>query len=477
MKILSIILSLVVIVGLSFGIAHLIKRHMRNKYSVEKVEQLENIIPVAVIGSGPAGLSAAMYTARAKFKTVIFVGETPRGQLNQARSVENWPAKPKTAGSSLMNELEQQAKSFGAELLTETITNVNLMCWPFELESSNGRIYRALSIIIATGLTPKKPDIPGANKYWGRGLGACAICESSFNKEEDAVVIGNGKAAAELVLHIIANARHVTVVAKEPEFKSSEKLDEQIKACKNVTIKTNTEALRINGNNSSVLSVTVKDIVSNKRSDIPAKLVLCALGFAPMTDLFKAYIHLDSHGYIKVKGRTQKTSRKGVFAAGTVEDRQYGKASISAAAGTKAGLDAIAFLESIGFNAYKAKELDHLLYHASPRAEVHIPVITSKEDFEKILKEARGPVIADFFMPMCPACMRLMPHFESIAQKYQDEKNFIKVDVSKDISIAKNLAITSVPKVIVFNKGAEAKRCEPARDEKDLKACITKAGI
>ena len=476
LKITGIIVLLLIILCSIIGATFLIIRHSHNKYKVEKIMQLDNIIPVAVLGSGPAGLSAAMYTARAKYKTVVFVGETPRGQLNQARSVENWPAKPKAAGSALMSELEEQAKSFGTEFIQETIANVNFACWPFELISSDGKSYRALAVIVATGLAPKKPTIPGATQYWGHGVGSCAICESSFNNKEEAVIIGNGKNAAELILHIVATARHVTVIVKEPEFNASEKLIDQIKAFKNVTIKTNTEAIRINGNGASVSSVTVKDLTTNQQTNIPAKLILCSLGFTPMTDLFKAYLSLDSHGYVKVKGRSQKTSRKGVFAAGTVEDRQYGKASISAAAGTKAGLDAIAFLETIGFNAYKAKSMDNLLYHTQPQTECHIPVVKTQEAFEKKLKEAHGPVVADFFMPSCPACIRLMPHFEAVAHQYQDEKEFIKVDVSQDRSLATNHSITSVPKVIIFNNGAETKRCEPAKDEKDLKACITKVG-
>jgi thioredoxin reductase (NADPH) len=470
------IVLLFVAIGAITGLALLIVKQIRDEYKVDKIEQIDNIIPVAVLGSGPAGLSAAMCTARAKYKTVIFAGETPRGQLNQARSVENWPAKDKAPGSSLMSELEEQAKNFGAELIQDTITNVNFTCWPFELEGSNGKQYRALAVIIATGLAPKKPTIPGANKYWGHGVGSCAICESSFNKSEDAIVIGNGKGAAELVLHVVASAHHVTVIIKEPEFNASEKLLEQIKACKNVTIKTNTEAIRINGNRSTVSSVTVKDLKTGQQSNIPSKLVLCSLGFTPMTDLFKNYLSLDSHGYIKIKGRTQKTSRKGIFAAGTVEDRQYGKANISAAAGTKAGLDAIAFLESIGFNAYKAQAMSNLLYHNQPQEEIKIPVVTSSEAFEKTLKEAQGPVVADFFMPSCPACIQLMPHFEAVARRYQHEKDFVKVDVSHDKTLITNLSITKVPQVIIFNQGAEKKRCEPAKDEKDLKACITKAG-
>jgi thioredoxin reductase (NADPH) len=332
-------------------------------FPIQKIFTLHNIKPVVVIGSGPAGLTAALYTSRAKFSTLVITGDEIGGQLTEASYVENMPAKKKMPGLDIMNDFKAQVQSFGAELIPLEVRKVNLDTWPFEIVLSNGETIYALTIIIATGGSQKTLDIPGVKEFWGKGIGVCSICDAPFDKGKDVVIIGGGDAAADRALQLSAFAKKVTILVRGPEMRAAAIVQDYLKQEKNISIQYDIEVKKIIGND-RVTGIEILDRKTNTISQLPIEAVYFALGFVPRTSLFKNALDLDENGFIKIFDHTQETSKKGVFAAGTVEDPRYQKSVTAAGDGGKAGMDAIEFLQTIGFTPQIAKEAEAHFYKA-----------------------------------------------------------------------------------------------------------------
>jgi thioredoxin reductase (NADPH) len=183
-------------------------------FDLEQAIKLENVVPVAIVGSGPAGLSAALYIARAGMKAFVFGGPTPCGQLTQTTFIENWPGREKVLGVDLMNDVKHQAESFGACIINDTITSTDFSQWPFILKTEEGREFKALSVIIATGAHPKILSVPGEKKFWGKGVTTCAVCDAPFFGGKEVIVVGGGDSAAEQVFELAPYVKKVTVLIR-----------------------------------------------------------------------------------------------------------------------------------------------------------------------------------------------------------------------------------------------------------------------
>lgn len=337
-------------------------------FSLDKLSGQKNIVPVVIIGSGPAGLTSGMYTARAKLMTVIFTGKDLGGQLIEASYVENWPGKPKMPGQDLMNDSQKQAQFFGAHLVSAEVKKVNINTWPFEVTLNDGTVIKALTIIIATGGSQKLLDVPGAKEFFGKGVGVCSICDAPFDKGKDVAVVGGGDAAVDRALQLSAFANKVTILVRGPEMTAAGKVQDYLKDSKNITVMYNIEVKKILGDE-RVTGIEIVDQTAKKESTMPVKSVYFALGFVPRSDLFKGMLEIDKEGYIRLFNRTQETSQKGVFAAGTVEDSHYQKSATATGDGSKAGIDAIEFLQKIGFTPKKAEEFEENFYKPSDLGE------------------------------------------------------------------------------------------------------------
>ena len=178
--------------------------------------KLKHVIPVVIIGSGPAGLNAAVYTARSGCSTIVFTGPEPGGSLTQAHYVENWPARTKTTGANIMEDMQKEATSFGALLIPKSIVKVDFSLWPHTLWTDDDDEIHALAVIIATGGTAKTLDIPGVKQYWGKGISICAICDAHFDKDKEVAVIGGGDVGIDKALQLAKFAKKVTNLEKEP---------------------------------------------------------------------------------------------------------------------------------------------------------------------------------------------------------------------------------------------------------------------
>jgi thioredoxin reductase (NADPH) len=460
MKIFSNIFSwIVVFLGLGltgfagYWFAYREKVSQQSGYDWQKVQKTKNIIPVAIIGSGPAGLSAALYTSRAHLHTVVFQGPQSGGQLMSTTEVENWPGMGKKQGPEIMKSVKEQAQHFGAVLLNETIKKVNFSTWPYELTASDDTVVHALTVVICTGAFPERlHNVPGEAEHWGKGVTACAICDAAFFKDKDVIVVGGGDSAAEQALQLTAYARHITVLVRGDKMRASVAMQDRLKKFDYIKIRYNSSITEIEGDGSHVTGVKLKTAQGAEHMAIDG--VFLAIGHKPNTEIFKGQIAFTPGGYIAHSCRTQETSQEGVFAAGDVSDERYRQAAVASGDGVKAALDAERFLQHIGFDEMLAKKIERKLYDpviASEAAE--ITAIESMDQFKQVVLESKTPVIIDFYTKFCSSCLQMMPYIQAIAAQLKDKLVCVKVDIEKMAELKDRYQVTTVPYFVVVKDG------------------------
>ncbi|MBN1331571.1 thioredoxin-disulfide reductase [Candidatus Dojkabacteria bacterium] len=305
-------------------------------------------IQVAIIGSGPAGLTAAIYASRAALKPVIFAGTNIGGQLMQTTLVENYPGFAKGInGPELMKNMLEQAKNMGAELKYEVVSEVDFKSKPFKIKAGSSE-YEAESVIIATGAIPKKLGINSEMKFWGKGVSSCATCDGAFYKDKVAAVVGGGSVAFEDAIYLTNHAKKVYLIHRREEFKAERVLIEKAKANPKIEFILNAEVEEIVGDKQVTglklkKSSAAEGELKCKKIDLDG--VFVAIGYIPTTDVFKGQVDLDEMGYIK-KFDDSKTSVEGVFVAGDAEDFKYRQAVVAAGDGCRAAMDLDAWLRS-----------------------------------------------------------------------------------------------------------------------------------
>lgn len=300
---------------------------------------------VIIIGSGPAGLTAAIYSSRALLKTIVIGGTLWGGQLMFAEKVENFPGfKEGILGPDLINNIWKQAEHFGAEMIFEDATAVDFSSKPFKVEIGS-KTYEGKSIIIATGASAKWLGLESEERLRGKGVSICATCDAAFFKDKKVVVVGGGDTALEEALTLSKYAREVKVVHRRDELRASKALQEKVVKNPKIGFIWSSVVQEILGKD-RVKGVILKKINSNEESELFCDAVFIAIGYEPNTEIFKGKIELDDRGYIRAKDTT-KTSVEGVFVAGDAEDFNYRQAIAAAGAGCKAALDAERYLERI----------------------------------------------------------------------------------------------------------------------------------
>ncbi len=306
-----------------------------------------------ILGSGPAGYTAAVYAARANLKPVVITGLAQGGQLMTTTDVDNWPADADgVMGPDLMARFQRHAERFDTELVFDHVQSVDLSTRPFRLQGDNGA-YTCDALIIATGASARYLGLPSEEAHMGRGVSACATCDGFFYKGEDVVVIGGGNTAVEEALYLSNIARNVTVVHRRDKFRAEAILVDRLLAKTagggNVKVLWDHTLDEVLGDDSGVTGARLKGTKSGATQDVPVKGVFIAIGHTPNTQIFEGQLDM-AGGYIKVKGGSEgnatQTSVPGVFAAGDVADHVYRQAVTSAGTGCMAALDAEAFLEA-----------------------------------------------------------------------------------------------------------------------------------
>lgn len=305
-----------------------------------------------IIGSGPAGYTAAIYAARADMKPVMYQGMQPGGQLTTTNEVENFPGYPEgVTGPEMMMQLEAQAKRFETDIRFGFINKVDFSgdvhkCW-----TEDGKEIHADTVIISTGASAKYLGLESEQKYlqMGGGVSACAVCDGFFYRGQETVIVGAGDSACEEAHYLSKLCTKVTMLVRKDEFRASKIMADRVKNTPNITILFNTDTMEVLGDDNGVTGARVKNSVTGEVQDIPCTGFFVAIGHQPNTDIFKDYIDLDETGYIKyAQPGTSKTNVPGVFVAGDAADKTYRQAITAAGTGCMAALDAERYLAAKG---------------------------------------------------------------------------------------------------------------------------------
>lgn len=311
--------------------------------SIEKIKCL-------IIGSGPAGYTAAIYAARADMKPIMYTGMQMGGQLTTTTEVDNFPGYPNgTDGTMMMEDLKKQAERFGTDVRFGLVTKVELskeLGGIHKITVDESKLLEVQTIIISTGATAKYLGIESEQRLIGGGVSACATCDGFFYKGQDVVVVGAGDTAAEEATYLSNICSKVTMLVRKDFMRASKAMQHRVSKTKNIEVLYNTEIEEVFGEN-VVEGVRIINNKTNETSIIPVTGVFIAIGHTPNTDLFKGVLDMDETGYLITKGKTTKTNLPGVFAAGDVQDKDYRQAVTAAGTGCMAALDAERYLGSL----------------------------------------------------------------------------------------------------------------------------------
>ena len=304
---------------------------------------------VIIIGSGPAGLTAAIYAARANLEPLVFEGVQPGGQLTITTDVENYPGFPDgILGPELMDHFRKQAQRFGAETYFKNVDKVDLSSKPFTMYVGDGK-YETDTIIVATGASAKLLGLKSESRLMGYGVSACATCDGFFFKDKEILVVGGGDSAMEEANYLTRFASKVTIVHRRDSFRASKIMQDRVLKNPKIEMLWNAAIIDMYGepDNRGLTGVKIQNILSNDFFDLKCDGVFIAIGHRPNSDLFLDQLDLNKTGYILTKGDTSLTSIDGVFAAGDIHDMKYRQAVTAAGSGCKAALDAEHYLDSL----------------------------------------------------------------------------------------------------------------------------------
>lgn len=294
-----------------------------------------------IIGSGPAGYTAAIYAARADLKPVVYTGLQMGGQLTTSTEVDNFPGYPKgITGPIMMEDFQHQAERFGTDVRFGIIDKVNFSEKPFKVTTDSGKIIEAETVIIATGATARYLGLESEKTYNGHGVSACATCDGFFYRGMDIAVVGGGDTACEEASYLSKLGRKVYLIVRRDELRASKAMQHRVKNTPNIEIIWNSVTEEITGDGKVVTGARLRNVKTNEIKEIEIQGFFIAIGHSPNTDIFKGQIDLDEQGYIKTIPGSTSTNIKGIFAAGDVQDHMYRQAVTAAGTGCMAAIEA-----------------------------------------------------------------------------------------------------------------------------------------
>ncbi|MGB8467880.1 MAG: FAD-dependent oxidoreductase [Candidatus Babeliales bacterium] len=443
----------------------------------KNTEEVDELVPVLVIGSGSAGLVAAEYCARNGYQVLLVEGDEPGGALTKTSYIDNWPAKEKILGPTLMAELTSSAQGRGVYFMSDTVTAVDFKHWPYRIETNQGA-FHALSVIITTGATPRRLGVDGEEQYWGKGVTTCALCDAPFYVNKEVVVVGGGDAAVEEAMQLTSFARSITILVRDKVMRASAAMQERLKGYPSITVRYQTQIAQILGNGSEVTGVMLK-MVDGSTQQAKVDGVFLAIGQLPNTTLFKEQLALHNNGYIQLYGRSQATSCAGVFAAGDASDGTYRQAGTAAGDAIKASIDLMRWLHDIGYTAERKAQLELKMISdahpigstpASPETGLHN--IESNEELSNILTQ-NGILLIDCYTNYCPSCKRLLPYLQTLAARFGDRLLWYKANIELITDLRKKpYLVNTAPTILAFNNGTLVGRYAQAVDEQKVQAFV-----
>lgn len=300
---------------------------------------------LVIIGSGPAGLTAAIYASRANLNPILLSGSKPGGQLINTSYVENWPGYKSILGPQLMINMQEHAAHFGAQTIEEDVVKTDFSKAPFKLTTNKGTEFTADSVIIATGACPKQLGCPGEQEYWGKGVTTCAVCDGAFYKDRKVIIVGGGDTAMEDASFMLNFTTDITVIHIGPALTASAATQKRIINNPAVKIVYNSTVTQFRGNGQHLTHATITHQKTKESYEIPVDGAFIAIGINPNVGPFKGQVQLNDYGFIQVENNS-RTSVPGIFVAGDVADYRYRQAITAAGAGCMAALDAERYLKS-----------------------------------------------------------------------------------------------------------------------------------
>ena len=306
----------------------------------------DNSVDVLIIGSGPAGYTAAIYTSRAGLKTLLYKGDQPGGQLTITSDVENYPGYPDgVLGPQMMIDFENQASRFGAEIKSGMIEDVDFQADNLKATAEDGNVIETKTVIISTGASAKWLNLESEQRLNGKGVSACAVCDGFFFKNQVVAVVGGGDTAAEEALYLSKLTSEVHLIVRRDEMRASTIMQNRVLENKKINIHWNSEVKEVLGED-AVTGIRIFNNISNEISNINLQGLFIAIGHKPNTDIFKDYLDMDENGYIKTIPGSSQTNIKGVFATGDAQDHIYRQAVTAAGSGCMGALDAERFISN-----------------------------------------------------------------------------------------------------------------------------------
>lgn len=303
-------------------------------------------IKCLIIGSGPAGYTAAIYASRANLNPVVYEGIQPGGQLTTTTEIDNFPGYPQgITGSEMMEDLKKQAQRFGTDVRFGIVTKVDFSKRPFVLEIDSQKQVEADTVIIATGATAKYLGLPSEEKFRGQGVSACATCDGFFYRKKDVAVVGGGDTACEEATYLAGLCNKVYMIVRRDVLRASKAMQERVMNTPNIEVLWNTNTKEILGDEFGVTGAALVNNKTGEESEIKIHGFFLAIGHHPNSEVFRDYVQTNQEGYIITEGKSQKTNVPGVFAAGDVQDPVYRQAIAAAGSGCRAAMDAEKFLQ------------------------------------------------------------------------------------------------------------------------------------
>lgn len=303
----------------------------------------ENIYNLIIIGGGPAGLTAAIYAARAQLAPLIIEGSQPGGQLMGTTYVENWPGETKILGPMLMMNMKKHAEKVGSTFLSEVVTNVDFSQKPFGITTNKGASLKAHTVIVATGGSPQKLGCPGEKEYWGKGVSTCSVCDGAFYPNKEVIIVGGGDTAMEGASFLAKITDKITIVHILDTLTASKSMQKRILENPHIKVIYSSTVSEIRGDGKHVTDIVITNQKTKEKRTLKTDALFLAIGYRPNTEIFKGQLNLDKRGYIVVSDNT-KASTPGIFVAGDVADCRYRQAITSAGSGCMAALDTERYL-------------------------------------------------------------------------------------------------------------------------------------
>lgn len=440
------------------------------------VEDQTNIVPFLIIGGGPAGMSAAIYASRSKMPTVLLDDhETVKGGTSM---VENWPGIYPIKRKDLFARLKGQAEGFGATVVYDAVKKVDFSRWPYIVLTQSGNEFKALSIIIATGSSLSHSPIENEEQYWGKGIAPCSYCDAPRAQGKEVVVCGDGVHALMEALNIAPYARNVTVVLScdSSDVALNLKQKERLARYKDITIQYNSHVEKVDGDGMWIKNLIVRS-PENEKQTMSVDMLFVSSTRKGNSDLFSDVLRIDKNGYIQLNKYSQE-AYKGIYVAGEVQDNIYRQAAVAAGDGIKAAIEAIQFLENLGFDYAKIKEIKTVLHPLVQEKIEHelTPHLESVNQLEQVKnKYADEYVVVMFHAHGCHYCHEMMPVFQSIASSYIAKEiptTFYLADVQNVSDFIQLLNIDGVPLFCIFHKGELLRKKEGVMKQEELLSFI-----